>query len=184
MAAVPARQRERSEVRKIERDDMGSSLLAWSTPRARPYLTSTPSIFFAAVFAMISGCRDQGRSSEAGSGVPFPSAVYPFAGCAAVVRAGNRPVCELGEPARTIRVAFPQGLRSIDVPKGADRVDIDGFLLEIRPAKVYPWLDEAKAARAKGDAARARELIEPHMTDEADPIAAGLAEGLAARLEL
>lgn len=132
---------------------------------------------------MISGCRDHSSAADGGADASFPPASRPFAGCAAVVRVEKRPVCELGGSARTIRVALPGGLRSIDVPKDADRVSVEGFVLEVRPAKVYDWLDEAKAARAKGDPGRARELVTPHLTD-ADSTAAALAEGMIARLDL
>lgn len=62
-------------------------------------------------------------------------------------------------------------------------MSVDGFVLEVRPAKVYPWLDEAKAARAKGDPGRARELVAPHLGEE-DGLAAALAESFVARLDL
>lgn len=149
-------------------------------------LTSAPSIFLVAVFAAISGisgCTREKSNADAG---PPALADVPFAGCAAVVRGSTGVTCELGE-ARTLRIAMPDGVRTIDVAPDAEHVTVDGkqgrFTLAIARARPVPWLDDAKAARAHGDLARASAIVQPHATSS-DPIERALAEGMLARIAL
>lgn len=144
------------------------------------HLTSAPKIFLAALFVVIPGCRERTTPTDAGVGA---AVALPFSGCAAVVRGlDGRPVCELGD-ARRIRIATPSGPKHVDVPRDADHVTVDGFTLSIARATKMAWLDEAKEARTRGDAARARELALAHVSDP-DPVAGALAEGLVARIDL
>ena len=140
------------------------------------------------------GCSRTGTSSapppEAG---PLPVHDAPFAGCAAVVREGRADggvVCELAPPG-SVRVALPDGLRSIDVAPGTKRIDIDvlasggpaRFTLAMKAPERRAWLDEARALRTSGDMAHARAVLEPHL-QAPDPTERAFAEGMLARILL
>ncbi|MBX3186828.1 MAG: CHAT domain-containing protein [Labilithrix sp.] len=128
-----------------------------------------------------------------------------FAGCAAVAAA-----CELGD-ARALRLvvqagavdvaiesdgrALPakmhEGAHVVDVPRDATAIVVRAraagkparFTLAIAPARRLAWLEDAKAARAKGDLPRARELASPR-ADAGPAEERAAARGLLARIAL
>ncbi len=167
---------------------VSGSTVVYAGSRVR--LTSAPSIFLFALCCVISGCSGcRSEESTADAGLAALADVL-FSGCAAVVRGPSGPVCELGE-SRTLRVVMPDGVRSIEAPREADHVTVEGtasgkparFTLAIASARKTAWLDEAKAARARGDLAHATEIARPHAT-AVDPVERALAEGMLARIAL
>jgi tetratricopeptide (TPR) repeat protein len=102
---------------------------------------------------------------------------------AIAVRADDAPV-----PAKREEDAADVRRLTIDVPKGARRIDVAApsyrpFTLGVLPARKIAWLDEARALRGKGDLARARAIASSHEAD-ADAVERALAKGMLARLAL
>lgn len=175
----------------------------------RPCLTSPWTIFLFAVTLLVD-CKKASSTTPVADAAP-PLSV-DVVGCAAVVRHGGLTTCEL-EGTRTLRVILPSMKRSetltirnadITADAGAPLVDdaearaitvhpnADVVVIEVNKrvatvrvseARRLPWLDEAKAARAKGDLERAAALATEHVAD-ADPAPAALAKGMLARVAL
>jgi tetratricopeptide (TPR) repeat protein len=82
----------------------------------------------------------------------------------------------------TFEIRVPEGITAIDVRA---RVSGEPASARVRVASATnrPWLEEAKAARARGDFARAASVVEAHL-EVADTVERSLARGLLARIEL
>ncbi len=175
----------------------------------RPCLTSPWTIFLFAVTLLVDCTKSSSTTPVADASPPLSVDVV---GCAAIVRLAGVVTCEL-EGTRTLRVVLPERKRSdtltirnadIAANAGAPLVDdgearaitvhpnADVVVIEVNKrvatvrvskARRLPWLDEAKAARAKGDLERAAALATEHAAD-ADAASKALAKGLLARVAL
>lgn len=155
------------------------------------------------IFAI--GCsRHHATPAPIEAGPPLGAWAGAWGGCAAVMEKEGRPVCELGASRQLRAVVGPDavittGAARLDVkrdgssatflvPDGAPSITIAvpghaPFVLAVVPSAPLAWAEDAKAARAKGDARGARAIAEAHLAD-LDGRARATACGLVARIAL
>ncbi len=148
-------------------------------------------VTFAGCAAVVLDRRDGGVVCELGE-----SRVVRLVGAASSVVIEVRHTAPSGSPnVRRVLSRFeasaPAPTHHVDVPLEVDelvvRSDSGGrparFTLRIATARKVSWIDEAKAARAKGDRARARALADAHV-DAPDEAERAAARDLLARVTL
>lgn len=138
------------------------------------------------------------------AGATLPAWAGAWGGCAAVAEKSGQPVCELGGSRQLRVVAGPEAVvtsgsarlepkrdgasATFVVPDGATSITIAvpghaPFVLAVVPTEPLAWLEEAKAARTRGDAKGAKAIAEAHRADP-DGRARAAALGLLARIAL
>lgn len=151
------------------------------------------------IFAV--GCSRRPPPAPVDAGAPWVGA---WGGCQAVAEKEGRPVCELGTSRQLRAVVGPASVITSSgtpleakregsavtflVPEGASSITIAvpqhaPFVLAVVPSAPLAWLEDAKAARARGDAKAAKTIAEAHLADT-DGRARAAALGLVARIAL